>query len=291
MSSNPKNIRPPAGHEPLDAIDERLLAALVDDARISNKQLAELVGIAPSTAHAHPRSFGPGHHPGIRGETEPFRDWPVSQALIAVRLRAHDREQIDRFTSPRPQAARRAVNLPHVRLGRLSAAHRRRHHRGPAGLGSGQPCHRPRGGPHRNRSCSTTCRATTGRCRNRTDQAPARPARALPSDGEQQARGDAPEGISSRNRLNSSRRRAASRRCRTVSPEQARRRSARSTRPAPTRTATASMTEAQRHVERGTDLTDRALMLFPFGAHRPFRADGFRLGGVLGLAPAAGGLS
>ena len=51
MSSSAKNLRPGAGAgEPLDAIDERLLAALVADARISNKQLAELVGIAPSTA-------------------------------------------------------------------------------------------------------------------------------------------------------------------------------------------------------------------------------------------------
>jgi hypothetical protein len=42
MTSNARNVRPGAHTEPLDAIDERLLAALVDDARISNKQLAEL---------------------------------------------------------------------------------------------------------------------------------------------------------------------------------------------------------------------------------------------------------
>ncbi|MNG34389.1 hypothetical protein D3C84_1208610 [compost metagenome] len=58
MSSIAKNIRSGAGNiEPLDAIDERLLAALVDDARISNKQLAELVGIAPSTALMRTRAL------------------------------------------------------------------------------------------------------------------------------------------------------------------------------------------------------------------------------------------
>ena len=58
MSSTTKNVRPGAGAgEPLDAIDERLLAALVADARIFNKQLAELVGIAPSTALLRTRSL------------------------------------------------------------------------------------------------------------------------------------------------------------------------------------------------------------------------------------------
>ena len=57
MSSNAKNVRTGAHSEPLDAIDERLLAALVDDARISNKQLAELVGIAPSTALMRTRAL------------------------------------------------------------------------------------------------------------------------------------------------------------------------------------------------------------------------------------------
>ena len=57
MSSSAKNIRPAGAGEPLDAIDERLLGALVADARISNKQLAELVGIAPSTALMRTRAL------------------------------------------------------------------------------------------------------------------------------------------------------------------------------------------------------------------------------------------
>ena len=58
MSNPTKNVRSSTGSaEPLDAIDERILAALVDDARISNKQLAELVGIAPSTALMRTRAL------------------------------------------------------------------------------------------------------------------------------------------------------------------------------------------------------------------------------------------
>jgi DNA-binding Lrp family transcriptional regulator len=57
VSTNARNTRPGAHLEPLDAIDERLLAALVADARISNKQLAEMVGIAPSTALMRTRAL------------------------------------------------------------------------------------------------------------------------------------------------------------------------------------------------------------------------------------------
>ena len=104
MSSNAKNIRPAAGHEPLDSIDERLLAALVDDARISNKQLAELVGIAPSTALMRTRALSDrGIIQGFEAKLSLSAIGRSVQALIAVRLRAHDREQIDRFTSRVPK--------------------------------------------------------------------------------------------------------------------------------------------------------------------------------------------
>jgi DNA-binding Lrp family transcriptional regulator len=105
VSTNAKNIRPLSGHaEPLDAIDERLLAALVDDARISNKQLAELVGIAPSTALMRTRALSErGIIQGFEAKLSLSAIGRSVQALIAVRLRAHDREQIDRFTSRVPK--------------------------------------------------------------------------------------------------------------------------------------------------------------------------------------------
>ena len=105
MSSSAKNLRPGAGAgEPLDAIDERLLAALVADARISNKQLAELVGIAPSTALMRTRALSErGIIQGFEAKLSLSAIGRSVQALIAVRLRAHDREQIDRFTARVPK--------------------------------------------------------------------------------------------------------------------------------------------------------------------------------------------
>ena len=101
MSSNPKSIRPASHFEPLDAIDERLLAALVDDARISNKQLAELVGIAPSTALMRTRALSErGIVQGFEAKLSLSAIGRSVQALVAVRLRAHDRDQIDRIRKP-----------------------------------------------------------------------------------------------------------------------------------------------------------------------------------------------
>jgi DNA-binding Lrp family transcriptional regulator len=103
VTTNPRNIRPGAHLEPLDAIDERLLEALVNDARISNKQLAELVGIAPSTALMRTRALSErGIVQGYEAKLNLSAIGRSVQALVAVRLRAHDRDQIDRFTSRVP---------------------------------------------------------------------------------------------------------------------------------------------------------------------------------------------
>lgn len=83
----------------LDALDRAIINALVADARISNAALAERVGVAPSTALVRTRALVE------RGVIEGYHATvslaavgrPV-QALIAVKLRAHDREEIDRFT-------------------------------------------------------------------------------------------------------------------------------------------------------------------------------------------------
>ena len=84
MSSSAKNVRPGAS-EPLDAIDERLLAALVADARISNKQLAELVGIAPSTALMRTRALSErGIIEGFEANLSLSAIGRSVQALIAV---------------------------------------------------------------------------------------------------------------------------------------------------------------------------------------------------------------
>lgn len=94
----------PPGGEPLDEVDRRILAALVDDARITNKQLAELVGIAPSTALMRTRALSErGIITGYEAKVDLAAVGRSVQALISVRLRAHDRDQIDAFTSRVPQ--------------------------------------------------------------------------------------------------------------------------------------------------------------------------------------------
>jgi len=82
----------------LDALDRAIVNALVADARISNAALAETVGVAPSTALVRTRSLVErgvieGYHAAVSlaAVGRPVR------ALIAVKLRAHDREEIDRF--------------------------------------------------------------------------------------------------------------------------------------------------------------------------------------------------
>lgn len=89
--------------EPLDEVDRRILSALVDDARITNKQLAELVGIAPSTALMRTRALSErGIITGYEAKVNLSAVGRSVQALISVSLRAHDRDQIDAFTSRVP---------------------------------------------------------------------------------------------------------------------------------------------------------------------------------------------
>ena len=84
----------------LDETDELIVQALAADARISNAALAEQVGIAPSTcltrvARLRERKVLRGFHAEVdlRALGRPL------QAMVAVRLAAHDREQIDAFTA------------------------------------------------------------------------------------------------------------------------------------------------------------------------------------------------
>ncbi len=85
---------------PLDDVDRSILELVAADARITNQRLAELVGIAPSTALARLRSLR--EHGVVRGyhaELDLAALGRPLQALIAVRLTVHAREQIDAFTT------------------------------------------------------------------------------------------------------------------------------------------------------------------------------------------------
>lgn len=109
MASLAKNARrepTPAGpsHEPLDAVDRQIIDALVADARITNRDLADVVGIAPSTALMRTRALlERGAIEGFEAKLNLSVIGRAVQALIAVRLRAHDRDQIDAFTARVPQ--------------------------------------------------------------------------------------------------------------------------------------------------------------------------------------------
>jgi DNA-binding Lrp family transcriptional regulator len=84
------SLRPAAAIDALDRIDRALLAALQNNARISNKQLAAQVGLAPSSCLARVRKLEASGV--IDGYTATLRPAPLGlglQALISVQLRLH----------------------------------------------------------------------------------------------------------------------------------------------------------------------------------------------------------
>ena len=85
---------------PVDDIDRALLELLARDARITNQRLADRVGVAPSTALARLRSLRDrGVIRGFHAEVDLAALGRPLQALIAVRLAVHARDQIDDFTA------------------------------------------------------------------------------------------------------------------------------------------------------------------------------------------------
>jgi DNA-binding Lrp family transcriptional regulator len=93
---------PPAGPRPvrplrpqdirLDGTDRAILQILVDDARISNKELADRVGIAQSTCLARVRALREsGVIRGYHADIDPRAVGHDLQAMIAIRLQPHAR--------------------------------------------------------------------------------------------------------------------------------------------------------------------------------------------------------
>jgi DNA-binding Lrp family transcriptional regulator len=82
----------------LDRIDRALIAALQNDARLSNKELAARVGLAPSSCLERVRRLrGGGVLRGARAEVDPAALGIGLQAMIAVQLRQHAREEVEAF--------------------------------------------------------------------------------------------------------------------------------------------------------------------------------------------------
>jgi DNA-binding Lrp family transcriptional regulator len=83
----------------LDALDQRLIALLATDARMPNNRLAELAGVAPSTALTRVRALRQrGVIRGYHAEVDLAALGRPLEAMIAIRLSVHSREQIESFT-------------------------------------------------------------------------------------------------------------------------------------------------------------------------------------------------
>lgn len=92
----------------LDDVDRALLRELERDGRISNKDLAGRVGVAPSTCHARVAALrSRGVLRGFHADVDPEAVGRGLQAVIAVRLQAGARPQLGSFA--RALAARPEV--------------------------------------------------------------------------------------------------------------------------------------------------------------------------------------
>lgn len=93
----------------LDRIDFEILELLQKNARMTNKDLAQRVGIAPSTCLERVRRLvDSGTIRGFHADVDPDALGASLQAIIAVRLRQHLRKLVDSFHD-------HLMNLPEVR--------------------------------------------------------------------------------------------------------------------------------------------------------------------------------
>jgi DNA-binding Lrp family transcriptional regulator len=98
----------------LSRIDIAILAALQNDARLSNKELAAQVGLAPSSCLERVRRLREkGVLAGFRALVEPTALGIAIQALVFVRLARHAREQVRSFRA-HALSLREAIGVYHV---------------------------------------------------------------------------------------------------------------------------------------------------------------------------------
>ena len=96
--SSANNISFMIGSMELDRIDFELLRLLRKNARLANKELAEIAGIAPSTALERVRRLREaGVIQGFHAEIAPEAIGIGLQAMVAVRMTRHSRELLDSF--------------------------------------------------------------------------------------------------------------------------------------------------------------------------------------------------
>ncbi|MFC0624871.1 Lrp/AsnC family transcriptional regulator [Kribbella deserti] len=94
---------PPRPVPALDEVDRHLVRLLAADGRMANNALAEAVGIAPSTCLARVRSLRQrGIIRGFHAAVDLGALGRPLQAMVAVRIGAHSRDEIDRFRAKAP---------------------------------------------------------------------------------------------------------------------------------------------------------------------------------------------
>ena len=97
----------------LDRIDAEILRLLQNDARLSNKQIAAAVGLAPSSAHDRiKRLWETGVLTGLHAEVAPAAMGVGLEALLLIELAKHERDTVDRFMDE-------VLRVPEVRSAHL----------------------------------------------------------------------------------------------------------------------------------------------------------------------------
>ncbi len=92
----------------MDRIDYKIVRLLRNNARLSNKQLAQMVGLAPSTCLVRTRQLQQsGVLTGFTAEINPVKLGVGLQAMISVRLKRHFKPDVEAFRQ-------HALNLPEV---------------------------------------------------------------------------------------------------------------------------------------------------------------------------------
>lgn len=98
MQSKPKSLRNEAAWPALDRIDHAILAALRQNARLSNKELAARAGLAESSCLERVRRLvQAGVLRGFHADVDPKAVGVGLQALVAVRLVRHTRGAVESF--------------------------------------------------------------------------------------------------------------------------------------------------------------------------------------------------
>jgi len=84
--------------DPLDRIDRQLLRLLSNDARMSNKELAAAVGLAPSSCHVRlQRLLADGWLQGFHAAVRPEAFGIGMRAIVFVRIARHTATLLDAF--------------------------------------------------------------------------------------------------------------------------------------------------------------------------------------------------